>query len=121
MSSAKRVLLIAIAGAFVAGQAFAHAHLKSAAPAPDSVVKTAPTELDLIFSEGINLKFSGVKVTGPNGVVVKVGAAMLMDEDKTMMAPLADPLAPGAYKVEWHALASDGHKSKGEFGFTVRP
>ena len=36
--------------------AFAHAHLKSATPAMGGTVATAPTELDLKFTEGVNLK-----------------------------------------------------------------
>ena len=121
MSKTKRIWLIASACLLVAGQAFAHAHLKSAVPAPDSVVKPAPTELDLTFTEGLNLKFSGVKITGPQDLAVEIGKATLTDGDTTLVVPFADALAAGRYKVEWRALSADGHKSKGEFGFTVQP
>jgi hypothetical protein len=121
MSNSNRFWLIASACLLIAGQADAHAHLKSAVPAPDSVVKPAPTELDLTFTEGLILKFSNVTVTGPRRAAVKIGEPMLMDDDMTLMVPFADALAAGHYKVEWRALSTDGHKSKGEFGFTVQP
>jgi copper resistance protein C len=35
--------------------------------------------------------------------------------------PLAGPLPPGPYKVAWHAVADDGHKTGGTFGFTLEP
>jgi len=118
---AKILAYTAIAGLVVTGQAFAHAHLKSSVPSDKAVVKTAPTELDLTFTEELNLKFSGITVTGPNQKPVKTGEAMLMNGDKALMVPVSDTLAAGTYTVEWHALSADGHKSKGKYSFTVKP
>ena len=104
------------------GQAFAHAHLKAAMPAMDSTVATAPTQLDLDFSEGVNPKFTGVKVTGPGGAVVQMGEAKSGPAgDKGLLVPISGTLSPGSYKVEWHALATDGHKTEGSYSFTVKP
>ena len=104
------------------GAASAHAHLKTATPAADSTVVAAPSELRLGFTEGVNLKFTGVNVTGPAGALVSTGAAALAPgDDKVLVVPVSGPLAPGAYKVDWHALATDGHKTDGSYGFTVKP
>ncbi len=121
MSRYTRVLAIAaITTAMASSQALAHAHLKSSVPA-DKATAAAPTELDLTFTEGVNLKFSGIKVTGPDGQEVKLGDAMLMDGDKTLMVPVSGKLQPGAYSVEWHVLSADGHKVNGSYTFTVKP
>ena len=40
-------------------------HLSSSVPAENAVVATAPTVLQLNFSEAVNLKFSGVTLLGP--------------------------------------------------------
>lgn len=104
-----------------AGQAMAHAHLKSAVPAADGTVKAAPSELDLTFTESLNLKFSGIKVTGPAKAAVKTGEGMLMNGDTTLMVPVTDKLAPGKYTVEWHVLSTDGHKTNGTYSFTIAP
>lgn len=111
----------AIAGLALTSQAFAHAHLKSSVPADKAVVKTSPTELDLTFSEELNLKFTGIKVTGPGNKAVKTDDAMLMDGGKALMVSVSDTLAAGTYTVEWHALSADGHKTKGKYTFTVKP
>ena len=104
------------------GQALAHAHLKAATPAMDGTMATAPTELDLDFSEGVNPKFSGVKVTGPDGAIVPLSEAKLGPAgDKALVVPVSGTLPPGPYKVEWHALATDGHKTEGSYSFTVKP
>lgn len=122
MPKMKTLLLVAATASLaLAGQAFAHAHLKTSVPAADSSVKQAPSELDLSFSEGLNLKFTGVTVTGPDKKAVKTGTAMLMGGDTTLMVPVTDKLAPGKYTVQWHALSTDGHKTNGSYSFTVKP
>ncbi|UWU31792.1 copper homeostasis periplasmic binding protein CopC (plasmid) [Rhizobium sp. WSM1274] len=122
MPQIKTLACVAAAASIAfASQAFAHAHLKSAAPASDSTVKQAPSELDLTFTEGLNLKFSGVKVTGPDKAAVKTGGGSLMDGDMTLMVPVSEKLEPGKYTVEWHVLSTDGHKTNGTYSFTVGP
>ena len=122
MPPIKKLLLAATAISIaLAGQAMAHAHLKSAVPAADGLVKSAPSELDLTFSEGLNLKFSGVKVTGPNKASVKTGEGMLMNSGTTLMVPVTDKLPAGKYMVEWHVLSTDGHKTNGSYSFTIAP
>ena len=104
------------------GPALAHAHLKTAVPAVDGAVPAAPTELDLTFSEGLDLKFSGLKITGPDKKPVPTGAASLKSGgDTTLVVPLAATLPPGRYTVAWHALSADGHKTSGTYRFTVAP
>jgi copper resistance protein C len=104
-----------------ASEALAHAHLKSAVPAVDGAVSTSPAELDLTFSEDLNLKFSSVKVSGPDKAVVATRNAMLkVGDNTTLIVPVSGTLAPGVYTVEWHALSSDGHKTSGSYTFTVK-
>lgn len=114
----------AIGGVVLAGltgPAFAHAHLKSATPAVDGTVSTAPTALDLTFSEGVNLRFTGVTVVGPGKSKVATRRATLTDHDRTLVVPFASALPAGMYTVSWHALSTDGHKTQGTYSFTVKP
>jgi len=120
----KTIRLLALAGALalgLTGTAFAHAHLKTSTPAAGSTLTAAPTEIDLTFSEDVDLKFTGIKVTGADKKDVATGEGMLMDNDTTLMVPVGGPVAPGSYSVDWHALSKDGHKTKGTFTFTVKP
>lgn len=101
--------------------ALAHAHLKSHYPASDAVVTTVPQVITLDFSEGIEPDFSGVKVTGPEQAVVNTGKAQRSAQDeKQLIVPITDALKPGAYQVEWHVVSVDGHKTKGNYLFTVK-
>lgn len=110
-----------VASLAIAGQAVAQADLKSSAPADKAVVKAAPAELDLFFSEELNLEFTGIKVLGPDNKEVKLGGAMLMNGDTMLMMSVSDTLGPGTYTVQWHALSADGHKTEGKYSFTVKP
>ena len=98
--------------------ALAHAELVSATPAAKSMAMPPPTELRLKFSEGIEIKFTKVKVTGPDKKAVETGPAKLDPSDNTVViVPLAAALPDGKYTVDWQALSADGHKTKGSYGF----
>jgi methionine-rich copper-binding protein CopC len=102
----------------LATPAFAHANLISAAPAANSMAMPPPTELRLKFSEGIEIKFTKVKVTGPNKKAIEAGPAKLDPADNTVLiVPLTAPLPDGKYAVDWQAVSVDGHKTKGSYGF----
>ncbi len=102
------------------GEAFAHAHLKTTTP-DDKASVSSPSELDLTFTEELNLKFSGVKVTGPDKKDVKLGDPSLKAGDKVLSVPVPGTLPSGEYTVDWHVLSTDGHKTGGTYGFTVKP
>ncbi|WP_131116522.1 copper homeostasis periplasmic binding protein CopC [Lichenihabitans psoromatis] len=122
MNTFARTLVLAGLGLFAASApVFAHAHLKSANP-PINGTASSPSELDLMFSEGLNLKFTGVKLMGPDKAAVTTGDATLGSSgDTTLVVPVTGTLAAGTYMVAWHALSTDGHKTTGTYKFTVKP
>lgn len=105
---------------FAATGASAHAHLVSAAPA-DKAVVASPNLIEARFSESLEPKFSSFDVTAANGAKVALAQVNVDPKEKKILsaAPQA-PLAPGAYKVSWHVVAGDGHKSEGVYSFTVK-
>ncbi|MDD1964533.1 copper homeostasis periplasmic binding protein CopC [Pseudomonas sp. NPDC090203] len=105
--------------------AFAHAHLESQLPAADSEV-TSPKELRLNFSEGVEEKFTKVAISldGPGEsteIIQTQSVATDPANKKVLIVVPAVPLAPGKYKVEWHAVSVDTHKSEGTYRFKVTP
>ena len=97
---------------------FAHAHLKSQVPAADSTV-SAPSELRLMFSEGVEASFTNVSITRDGSAVPVKNLATEGSDKKTLIVTPAAPLAAGAYTVEWHAVSVDTHKSEGAYRFKV--
>ena len=103
-----------------ASHAEAHASLVSAAPASSSTV-AAPKQITLRFNEALAPKFSGFDLMRADGSKVAVTTQVAPKDRKTMVGVVFSPLAPGIYMVMWRAAAADdGHRTKGDFSFTVR-
>lgn len=110
-----------VVGAFTASPVWAHAHLTQQTPAADSEVSAPPQALTLDYSEGIEANFSGVTVTGPDLKTVATGKPTRSESDKTqLVVPVNGTLVPGRYTVEWHVVSVDGHKTKGQYHFSVK-
>lgn len=104
-----------------ASSVFAHAHLKGSNPAANSRV-VAPNELRLMFSEGVEAAFTQVTISKDGAPLeVKSLATEGTDKKTLMVTPAATPLRAGEYKVEWHAVSVDTHKSEGSYSFKVSP
>lgn len=102
-------------------QVLAHAHLKSAEPAVESTVESAPGHLTLHFTEALEPEFSTASVTDSQGKTVTTVKAVVDDADKSaLIIPLGDVLPSGKYTVNWHVVAVDGHKTEGNYTFTVK-
>ncbi len=114
--------LVAVLALASAGPALAHADLASSNPAAGAAVKTPPTEISITFTEEVELQFSGIQVLDANGKRVDEGKARTAPDNEKLLSIGLKPLAPGTYKVIWHALsAADSHKMKGSYEFTVKP
>jgi copper resistance protein C len=98
------------------GTAYAHAHLTRSEPRDGSTVIPAPNQVALWFTESLEPAFSGVEVRDAQGGRVDQGEPQI--SGATMHVGLK-ALPPGTYKVNWHALSIDTHKTNGSFSFQV--
>lgn len=114
--------LTLIATLAAAGPALAHAHLTRAVPADGAVLKAAPAQLELRFSEGVEARFTRVELKDATGKAVAIGTIATAPADKKVLhVTPAAALAPGRYEVVWRAVSVDTHKSEGRYGFSVQP
>lgn len=114
-------LSVAFAGLLTATGALAHAHLQQQSPAAGAQLAASPQTLTLSFSEGIEPAFSGVSVTGPQQHAVATGKLTRSADNPTQVTvPVAETLRPGEYTVAWHVVSVDGHKTKGQYTFSVK-
>lgn len=107
------------AAALVSAAALAHAFLDHAAPAVGATVAQAPTEITIWFTQPIEVAFSGVAVTDAAGQRVDTGQVALDPKTPQELHVPLKPLAPGTYKVSWHVVSVDTHRTSGDFSFTV--
>ncbi len=108
--------LAVIAIVFTTAAASAHAMLEQAAPAAGATLAKSPGTLTLQFSEDLEPAFSSVAVTDDAGRSVTAGAPSA--GGNKMSVPLM-PLKPGTYRVVWHALSVDTHRTQGAYAFTI--
>ena len=99
----------------------AHAQLQTSDPAVGSIVRTAPEQVAITFSEAVEPRFSSIAVTDGAGRSVTRGAPHTAGGDGRRLLMEVDALPAGTYRVEWHATSVDTHKTEGSFGFTVAP
>ncbi|HEY4934884.1 MAG TPA: copper resistance CopC family protein [Terriglobales bacterium] len=96
---------------------WAHAILKESTPALNSTVKGPDFDITLRYNVRIDGVRSRVRLVAPDGTVSTLTLASQPSPD-TLQTHAAG-LNPGAYKLQWQVLASDGHMSRGEIPFTV--
>jgi copper resistance protein C len=107
-----------LAGLLPASGVLAHAKMQMAMPAANSA-GASPKSIMVHFNDKITSKLSGFEVTGPDGKAVALDPQV--DKSGLMLtAKVSKPLAPGLYKVAWHAVTSDGHRMTGNYSFTVK-
>lgn len=107
-----------IASLLCASTVWAHAHLQSQAPAADSTVKP-PAELSLVFSEGVEADFCKVTISRDGDDILVKSLVTQGPDKKTLIVTPAVPFTAGDYKVEWHVVSVDTHKSEGAYAFKV--
>jgi hypothetical protein len=105
----------------LAGTAGAHAFLSHATPGENATVSTAPPNLTLNFTQGVEPAFSTVVVKGAQGQRVDKNDLHNAPGNAKRLLIGLQPLKPGSYTVAWHATSVDTHKTEGTFTFTVAP
>jgi methionine-rich copper-binding protein CopC len=108
-----------LAATLAAGAAYAHPELQSTEPAAGKS-SAPPKQIRILFNESVIPQFSGIELKDQAGKAIASGKATTDPTNKKLMiVPLKDQLAPGDYKVEWHAVSDDTHKVKGSYSFGV--
>jgi methionine-rich copper-binding protein CopC len=114
-------LAILVSGFVGGGWAYAHPALQASNPGQDATVP-APREIRLIFSENIIPKFSGLTIKDVNGALIETAGPSADPKDRRqLVVPIVNPIPPGTYNVDWHAVSVDTHKVSGHFSFKVAP
>jgi copper resistance protein C len=116
---AARVTLAALAAVLSAGVAIAHTQTDHAIPPVGSTVTTSPPEIRIFFTQALNPAQSNIELATDNGVPVATSRAIVDTADPQQMALRLPPLAPGTYRVKWHALGADRHLVNGDYTFEV--
>lgn len=116
-----------ITAALIAGTAMlwtssvsAHAFPEDAQPGVGAVLNEAPQQVRIRFDSRLEEEFSIIVVKDAHGDRVS-GRTKLDPDSRLSLQVNLKPLPPGDYHVYWTVVSWDGHRSKGDYLFHVRP
>jgi len=101
--------------------ALPHAFLNQAVPPLGGPVAASSKEIRLTFSEAIEPSFSGIGLATGDGRRITTGPAVIDPGDNKQLVLAVPPLTPGHYRVRWHVVSVDTHRTEGEYSFAVEP
>lgn len=101
--------------------AIAHAFLDHAVPPVGGTVPAAPKEVQMFYTQALEPAFSGATLAGADGQPIATPAAAVDPQNPMELVLKLPPLSPGHYKVSWHAVSVDTHRTEGTFSFDVQP
>ncbi len=112
-------IALTLLATILAGSASAHAVLLSETPRASSTVRDAPSELELTFSENVEVSFGSIALFNEKGDHVDIGAPRHVDSPAHTVTAKLPHLGVGAYVVTWRVISADAHPVHGGFTFTV--
>jgi len=104
----------------IAGSASSHSLLLESSPGAGSVLTGTPRELSLRFNNRIEKKLSTIRLRDEQGAV-RPATVLVANGPADWVTATVDALPPGAWRVEWRVLSTDGHVVSGSFSFRVAP
>jgi copper resistance protein C len=117
--SALRALMSGAAALVMTSTAFAHAHMVSSEPAANAEV-AAPDAVTIHFTEPLEPAFSKITLDDASGKEAVTTASEVDGKDAKRMRLATPQLPQGRYAVHWVAVATDGHRTQGDFSFNVK-
>ncbi|MFD3309902.1 copper resistance CopC/CopD family protein [Streptomyces sp. NPDC058694] len=125
MSAPRRtVALVVLLGTLFllggAGPASAHSAVRETTPGEGTVLKSAPKQVTMTFTESVGITDDSLRVLSPENRRVNAGdTEHASGRSDTVRVPLDDGLADGTYTVAWRVVSADSHPISGAFTFSI--
>ncbi len=97
-----------------------HAFPDHSDPRVGSTVSGSPSVVRIWFDGDLEPVFSRIMVHTMDGRMVDKGDGHVDSKDSRLLMVSVPPLPPGTYLVMWNVVARDGHRTMGQFTFTVK-
>jgi copper resistance protein C len=116
---AKASATLLLAGLVLASTAFAHVFPQKQEPGAGATV-ASPAAVKITFDGPLEPAFSSLTVTDAAGKQMNTAKAAVDAHDPAVMTVPLPALSAGHYTVHWVAVASDGHRTHGDYAFDVK-
>ncbi|MCG5441303.1 copper resistance protein CopC [Micromonospora sp. NIE79] len=111
------VLAVLVAVLIPASPAWAHNSLKTATPARDATLSSAPAEVALEFMQRLDPAFTTIVLTDAAKRKLPTSDPVVTGAKSTVQ--VTDTLPNGTYTVAYRVVSVDGHPVQGSYPFTV--
>ncbi len=98
----------------------AHAFPDHAVPGAGAVLTQAPSMVTIYFDADLEPIFSSLIVRDAQGAQVSEGNGSVDPKNPTMLSTRLVATAKGTYHVYWRVVSRDGHRTEGDYTFSVR-
>ena len=99
--------------------AWGHAFPQRAEPPVGAMVAVSPPRVRIWFDGALEPVFSRLHVQTASGQRIDQGDGQVHPTDATLLEVHLPPLPLGTYRVLWSVVARDGHRTEGDYTFTV--
>lgn len=97
-----------------------HAFPDHADPKVGSTLTVSPDRVRIWFDSALEPVFSSIMVHTADGRMVDKGDGGVATSDPTLLEVSVPPLPSGKYIVIWSVVARDGHRTSGNYTFTIK-
>jgi copper resistance protein C len=104
-----------------AGLAWGHAFPDHQIPGAGSVLTASPHMVRIWFDGDLEPIFSTIDVEDSEGYVIAKAVVAPGQSDPTLLQVQLPRLGPGIYQVKWSVVARDGHRTEGQYTFSIKP
>jgi copper transport protein len=112
--------LVALLGFGAIHTSFGHAFVINSSPSQSQSISKSPQQVNVFFSEPVDLRFSHLKVLDSNGKQVDNGDVHHLQNDESSLTVSLPLLKDGTYTVSTNVLSqTDGHVTDNAFVFGI--
>jgi methionine-rich copper-binding protein CopC len=97
-----------------------HAFPDHSDPKVGSTISGPPAQVRIWFDSDLEAAFSTLMVHNADGKMIDKRDVRVGPADPKLLQVSVPPLPPGMYLVIWNVVARDGHRTNGQFTFTVK-
>lgn len=99
---------------------FGHAFVINTSPSQSGSIAASPQQIDVFFSEPVDLRYSSLMVLDSNGKQVDKGDVRYLQNDESKLTVSVSLLKDGTYTVSTNVLSQiDGHVTDNAFVFAI--
>lgn len=99
---------------------FAHAFPDHSDPKVGATLTASPERVQVWFDSAIEPAFSKIMVHNANNEMVDKRDGRVNPSNPKLLEVGVPRLPAGTYRVMWDVLARDGHRTNGDFTFTIK-